>query len=202
MFPLAGLYKRDVRKMAGEAGLHVAVKKDSTGICFIGERPFKEFLMRYLPPKKGEIRCLDDERLLGEHDGLTYHTLGQRKGLSIGGVKGGKGSDTGDHEAWFVARKDMARNILYVVQGHDHPALLSNELRADQLSWISGEAPHTHWVYGAKTRYRQADAPCEIESVDANGCHIRFAAPQWAVTPGQSVVVYESQVCLGGGVIL
>ncbi len=202
LFPLADIYKRDVRKMAEDAGLHVAVKKDSTGICFIGERPFKEFLMRYLPPKKGEIRCLDDERVLGEHDGLTYHTLGQRKGLQIGGIKGGKGADTGEHEAWFVAKKDMARNILYVVQGHDHPALFSEELRADQLSWISGEAPHAHWVYGAKTRYRQADAPCEIERVDAEECLIRFASPQWAVTPGQSVVVYESRVCLGGGVIL
>ena len=201
LFPLADIYKRDVRKMAEDAGLHVAVKKDSTGICFIGERPFKEFLMRYLPPKKGEIRCLDDERVLGEHDGLTYHTLGQRKGLQIGGVKGGKGADTGEHEAWFVAKKGMARNILYVVQGHDHPALLTDELTADQLSWISGEAPHTHWVYGAKTRYRQADAPCEIERVHADGCLIRFASPQWAVTPGQSVVVYESRVCLGGGVI-
>ncbi|MDR1935328.1 MAG: tRNA 2-thiouridine(34) synthase MnmA [Candidatus Accumulibacter sp.] len=202
LFPLAGLYKREVRKMAAEAGLHVALKKDSTGICFIGERPFKEFLMRYLPPQKGEIRGLDDDRPLGEHDGLAYHTLGQRKGLRIGGVKDGKGSASGDHEAWFVARKDMARNILYVVQGHDHPALFSDRLAAGQLSWISGETPRAHWVYGAKTRHRQADAPCEIESIDASGCQIHFAAPQWAVTPGQAVAVYESRVCLGGGVIL
>ncbi|MDR3221432.1 MAG: tRNA 2-thiouridine(34) synthase MnmA [Candidatus Accumulibacter sp.] len=206
LFPLADLYKREVRKLAGEAGLHVAAKKDSTGICFIGERPFKAFLMRYLPPQKGEIRCLDDDRLLGEHDGLSYATLGQRKGLRIGGVKGGKGSDTGEHEAWFVAGKDMARNILYVVQGHEHPALLADDLAAGQLSWISGDraqdAPRAHWVYGVKTRYRQADAPCEIERLDADGCRIRFAAPQWAVTPGQSAVVYESRVCLGGGVIL
>ncbi len=202
LFPLAGIYKREVRKMAEEAGLHVAVKKDSTGICFIGERPFKEFLMRYLPPKKGEIRCLDDERTMGEHDGLTYHTIGQRKGLQIGGVKGGRSGASGDHDAWFVAGKDMARNILYVVQGHDHPALLASELSAGQLTWLSGEAPHTHWVYGAKTRYRQADAPCEIERIADGLCHIRFAAPQWAVTPGQSAVVYESRVCLGGGIIL
>ena len=199
LFPLADTYKRDVRKMAEAAGLHVAVKKDSTGICFIGERPFKEFLMRYLPPKKGEIRCLDDDRLLGEHDGLTFHTIGQRKGLHIGGTKN-YGKD-GDHEAWFVAGKDMARNILYVVQGHDHPALLVEDLHAEQLSWVSGEMPHVHWVYGAKTRYRQADAPCEIERIDATGCQIKFSEPQWAVTPGQSVVVYESRVCLGGGVI-
>ena len=200
LFPLADIYKRDVRKMAVDAGLHVAVKKDSTGICFIGERPFKEFLMRYLPPKKGEIRCLDDERVVGEHDGLTFHTIGQRKGLHIGGTR--SYAKDGEHDAWFVAGKDMARNVLYVVQGHDHPALLSGELRADQLSWVSGQMPHTHWVYGAKTRYRQADAPCEIECVDAAMCTIKFAQPQWAVTPGQSAVVYESRVCLGGGVIV
>ena len=200
LFPLADLYKRDVRKMAEAAGLHVAVKKDSTGICFIGERPFKEFLMRYLPPKKGEIRCLDDERVVGEHDGLTFHTLGQRKGLHIGGTQ--KYAKEGEHAAWFVARKDRVNNLLYVVQGHDHPALLADELNADQLSWVSGKMPHTHWVYAAKTRYRQADAPCEIERLDAKNGQIRFAAPQWAVTPGQSVVLYESRVCLGGGVIV
>ena len=200
LFPLANIYKRDVRKMAVGANLHVAVKKDSTGICFIGERPFKEFLMRYLPPKPGEIRCLDDERVVGEHDGLSFHTIGQRKGLHIGGSK--NYAKDGEHDAWFVAGKAMDRNVLYVVQGHDHSALFAEELRADQLSWISGEMPHTHWVYGAKTRYRQADAPCEIESVDANSCQIKFAGPQWAVTPGQSVVVYESRVCLGGGVIV
>jgi tRNA-specific 2-thiouridylase len=201
LFPLAGLYKRDVRRMAEVAGLHVALKKDSTGICFIGERPFKEFLMRYLPPKKGEIRGLDDDRVLGEHDGVAYHTIGQRKGLHIGGVKGGKSGDSGDHDAWFVARKDVVNNVLYVVQGHTHPALLADELSAWDLSWVSGEPPHTHWVYTAKTRYRQADAPCEIERVGAEVCVIRFAEPQWAITPGQSVVVYESRVCLGGGVI-
>jgi len=200
--PLADRYKRDVRRMAEAAGLHVALKKDSTGICFIGERPFKEFLMRYLPPNQGEIRCLDDNRVLGVHDGLSYHTIGQRKGLHIGGVRGGKGSASGDHDAWFVAGKDMASNVLYVVQGHSHPALLVDELSARHLSWISGEKPHTHWVYGAKTRYRQADAACEIERIDAASCYIKFAEPQWAVTPGQSVVVYESRVCLGGGVIV
>ena len=200
LFPLADIYKRDVRKMAVDAGLHVAVKKDSTGICFIGERPFKEFLMRYLPPKKGEIRCFDDERVVGEHDGLTFHTIGQRKGLHIGGTK--TYAKDGEHDAWYVAGKAMTSNVLYVVQGHDHPALLSSELRADQLSWVSGQMPHTHWVYGAKTRYRQADAPCEIERVDEEACAIKFAQPQWAVTPGQSVVVYESRVCLGGGVIV
>jgi tRNA-specific 2-thiouridylase len=200
LFPLADIYKRDVRKMAEEAGLHVAVKKDSTGICFIGERPFKEFLLRYLPARKGEIRCLDDERVVGEHDGLSFHTIGQRKGLHIGGTR--NYARGGEHDAWFVAAKNMTSNVLYVVQGHDHPALFVDRLRADQLSWVSGQMPHTHWVYGAKTRYRQADAPCEIERVDQGSCDIMFAEPQWAVTPGQSVVVYESRVCLGGGVIV
>ena len=200
LFPLADLYKREVRRMAEESGLHVAVKKDSTGICFIGERPFKEFLMRYLPPKKGEIRCLDDERVLGEHDGLTFHTIGQRKGLHIGGTK--SYARDGEHAAWFVAKKDMARNILYVVQGHDHPALLFEALEANQLAWISGHPPREHWVYAAKTRYRQPDAPCSIDRLSEEACHIAFAEAQWAVTPGQSVVLYESRVCLGGGVIV
>jgi len=157
--------------------------------------------MRYLPPQKGEIRCLDDDRVVGEHDGVAYHTIGQRKGLHVGGVKGGKAGASGDHDAWFVARKDVASNVLYVVQGHTHPALLSDELSAWDLSWIAGEPPHTHWVYTAQTRYRQADAPCEVERLGSDACQIRFAEPQWAVTPGQSVVLYESRVCLGGGVI-
>jgi tRNA-specific 2-thiouridylase len=199
LFPLADIYKRDVRRIAESAGLHVAVKKDSTGICFIGERPFKEFLMRYLPQRKGEIRCLDDDRVVGEHDGLSYHTIGQRKGLHIGGTK--TYAKDGAHDAWYVAGKDMQRNILYVAQGHDHPALLKGELKAEELSWISGESPHTHWVYAAKTRYRQADAPCEIDAVSSDRCLIRFAQAQWAVTPGQYAVIYESRVCLGGGVI-
>ncbi len=125
-----------------------------------------------------------------------YSDIGGKDG------KGGKSGDSGDHDAWFVARKDLARNLLYVVQGHAHPALLSDELHARDLIWVAGEPPHTHWVYTAKTRYRQADAPCEIESVDTDACRIRFAEAQWAVTPGQSVVVYESRVCLGGGVIV
>ncbi|MDR1276042.1 MAG: tRNA 2-thiouridine(34) synthase MnmA [Candidatus Accumulibacter sp.] len=203
LFPLAGLYKREVRAIAEAEGLHVALKKDSTGICFIGERPFKEFLMRYLPPKKGEIRSLDDGRVLGEHDGLAFHTLGQRKGLLIGGVKGGKTKhgSANDHEAWFVAEKDIERNILYVVQGREHRALFSERLVAGELSWVSGKTPATHRVFSAKTRYRQADAPCEVESVEGDRIDVRFASPQWAVTPGQSVVVYEGRVCLGGGII-
>ena len=213
IFPLAGIYKRDVRQMAAEAALHVAAKKDSTGICFIGERPFREFLSRYLAPKPGEIRVLDSEKVIGEHQGLMYHTLGQRKGLGIGGLSarqlGKKGAlrgeslsgDPSEHDAWFVVKKDMASNVLYVVQGHDHPGLASERMVAGQLSWIAGYAPRTHWVYTAKARYRSPDAACEIESVDAERCTLQFAEPQWAVTPGQSVVVYESRVCLGGGII-
>ena len=200
LFPVGHLPKRDVRRIAADAGLANAAKKDSTGICFVGERPFREFLQRYLPVTPGDIRDLDTDRVLGQHDGLMYHTIGQRKGLRIGGLKG-MADNAGDHEAWYAARKDMARNVLYVVRGHDHPALLSDRLVAGDLSWVSGDLPHTHWVYAAKTRYRQPDAPCSIEAGDADRCELAFAEAQWAVTPGQSVVVYESKVCLGGGII-
>ncbi|WP_126444249.1 tRNA 2-thiouridine(34) synthase MnmA [Sulfuricystis multivorans] len=196
LFPLGGLYKREVREIARQAGLANYAKRDSTGICFIGERRFREFLARYLPKQPGEIRRLDDDRLIGEHQGVAYYTLGQREGLGIGGIK-----DAID-APWFVAAKDNEKNILYVVQGHDHPALYRNRLIAGELSWVSGRAPHTHWVYTAKTRYRMPDAACEVERVDAERCEVVFAAPQWAVTPGQSVVIYESNVCLGGGIIL
>jgi tRNA-specific 2-thiouridylase len=190
IFPLGGLYKREVREIARRAGLVTAEKKDSTGICFIGERPFREFLSRYLPRQPGEMHT-PEGRVVGQHEGLAYYTIGQRQGLGIGG----------QGEPWFVAGKDMARNVLIVVQGHDHPALFRERLRASDLSWVSGLAPHPSWVYGAKTRYRQPDAPCCIARIDDGACEIEFAQPQWAVTPGQSVVVYESEVCLGGGVI-
>ncbi|MBX3676834.1 MAG: tRNA 2-thiouridine(34) synthase MnmA [Rhodocyclaceae bacterium] len=207
LFPLGQVYKREVRKLAQQAGLPNFAKKDSTGICFIGERPFKEFLERYIPRQPGEIRTLDGGKRVGEHHGLMYHTLGQRKGLGIGGIAGGDGDGQrgGDHDAWYVAGKDLEHNVLYVVQGHDHPALLADRLKAIDLSWIRGEGemnrPHTHWVYTAKTRYRQPDAPCEVENINAERCEVIFAQPQWAVTPGQSVVLYDSKVCLGGGII-
>jgi tRNA-uridine 2-sulfurtransferase len=194
LFPLGELYKREVRELARKAGLATSEKKDSTGICFIGERPFREFLNRYLPKVPGDM-VTPEGRKVGTHQGLMYYTLGQRQGLGIGGGREGSG------EPWFVAGKDMPNNLLVVVQGHDHPLLLKGELRATDLHWIAGHDPRTHWVYGAKTRYRQADAPCEIDAFNAEGCEIRFAEPQWAVTPGQSVVVYESNVCLGGGII-
>lgn len=200
LFPIGHLYKRDVRRMAADAGLANHAKKDSTGICFIGERPFREFLQRYLPVTPGEIRNLDSGAVMGQHQGLMYHTIGQRDGLGIGGVKGAA------ELPWYVAGKDLEKNILYVVQGHEHPALQRDSLVASALSWVAGaepaDQPRTQWVYCAKTRYRQPDAPCEVERVDGGSCEIRFATPQWAVTPGQSLVLYESRVCLGGGIIV
>jgi tRNA-uridine 2-sulfurtransferase len=201
IFPLGALYKRDVRDIARRAGLPNHDKKDSTGICFIGERPFREFLNRYLPTQPGEMRTPEGE-LVGKHMGLMFYTLGQRHGLGIGGRRRDcADSAGGDGDAWYVAAKDMANNRLVVVQGHDHPSLLSNRVSAVRLSWVSGCAPATHWVYGAKTRYRQKDAPCTIPEVSDDRCIVDFAEHQWAVTPGQSVVVYESRVCLGGGII-
>ena len=200
LFPLANWLKPEVRAKAEAAGLPVAAKKDSTGICFIGERPFNDFLQRYVPQNPGEIRDLDSGKLLGTHQGLAFHTIGQRKGLHIGGVKG-QDSGTGEHDAWYVAVKDMQTNVLYVVSGHDHPALYVNEVTITDTNWIAGELPRPHWVYSAKTRYRMPDAACEIERIDADRAVVRFAAPQWAVTPGQSLVLYESRVCLGGGII-
>jgi len=196
-FPVGELPKAEVRRLAAEIGLPVAAKRDSTGICFIGERPFREFLNRYLAHTPGPI--VDDQgRKLGQHVGLSFYTLGQRKGIGIGGVK--ERDVDGEHAPWFVARKDMARNTLVVVQGHDHPWLQSTRLVADDTSWVAGHAPAVG-RYAAKTRYRQADAACELGCADAGGFELRFAEDQWAVTPGQSAVVYDGEVCLGGGVI-
>ncbi|MBH1988054.1 MAG: tRNA 2-thiouridine(34) synthase MnmA [Burkholderiales bacterium] len=202
LFPVGELPKTEVRRIAGEIKLPNAKKKDSTGICFIGERPFREFLNRYLANEPGPIKD-DRGRVLGEHVGLSFYTLGQRKGIGIGGVKD-KGSPRGggEHEPWFVARKDMAHNTLYVVQGHDHPWLQQHTLVADDLSWVDGRGPQVGLTgVGAKTRYRQADAPCEVSAVDAGTLSLRFPDAQWAVTPGQSAVLYQGDVCLGGGVI-
>jgi tRNA-specific 2-thiouridylase len=194
VFPVGELPKSEVRAIARRIGLPNAAKKDSTGICFIGERPFREFLNRYLPTAPGPI-LTDDGRQVGEHVGLAFYTLGQRKGVGIGGQKAGSG------EAWYVARKDMAANVLVVVQGHDHSWLQSTGLRAADAHWITGAAPTDDGTLGAKTRYRQADAPCRLRADAPGAFSLAFETPQWAVTPGQSAVLYRGEVCLGGGVI-
>ncbi len=203
LFPVGELHKTEVRRIAAEIGLPNAKKKDSTGICFIGERPFREFLNRYISKEPGPIRD-EKGRQIGEHVGLSFYTLGQRQGLGIGGVKE-KGAQRGggEHSPWYVARKDMAKNTLWVVQGHEHPWLLSSALRADDVSWCAGHAPADsaqHGAYGNKSRYRQADSACDFYA-RPDGFHLRFLEPQWAVTPGQSAVMYDGEVCLGGGVI-
>jgi tRNA-uridine 2-sulfurtransferase len=191
LFPVGELKKAGVRRIAEEAGLPNHAKKDSTGICFIGERPFRDFLNRYLPKIPGRI--VDERgRALGEHIGLAFYTIGQRKGIGIGGKKGAEA------DAWYVAGKRMAENELLVVQGHDHPLLMKSALKAEDASWVSG-APEEGKSFSGKTRYRQADAACTLEHADPIA--VRFASPQWAVTPGQSVVLYDRDVCLGGGVI-
>ena len=194
LFPLAHLPKPEVRKIAESIGLPNAKKKDSTGICFIGERNFREFLERYLPRDPGDMKT-PDGRVVGQHQGLMYYTLGQRQGLGIGGQK--HASDA----PWFVAGKDTATNTLVVVQGHDHALLQHTTLTAGQLSWIAGVAPDPTRPCTAKTRYRQTDAACRITRLDDDSLELAFDAPQWAVTPGQSVVLYDGEVCLGGGII-
>ncbi len=210
LFPVGELHKTEVRRVADQIGLPNARKKDSTGICFIGERPFREFLNRYIRKEPGPIKD-DRGRTLGEHQGLSFYTLGQRQGLGIGGVKA-RGAElqaardqglrgVGEHQPWFVARKDLERNTLWVVQGHDHPWLQSLALDAQDASWAAGEPPPPG-TYGSKTRYRQADAPCVLAGGGApDAFHLDFPAAQWAVTPGQSAVLYDGEVCLGGGVI-
>jgi tRNA-specific 2-thiouridylase len=201
VFPLGEMKKTEVRALAERIGLPVAAKKDSTGICFIGERPFREFLNRYLPTKPGPIRTPTStgERTIGEHVGLSFYTLGQRKGIGVGGVKESANEEKSEG-AWFVARKDMATNTLWVVRGHDHPWLLSSTVTADDLSWVAGRAPTDGVRAAAKTRYRQADEACNVRS-EAGSLTLAFDRPQRAVTPGQSAVVYDGEVCLGGGVI-
>ena len=196
LFPVGELHKTEVRRIADEIGLPNAKKKDSTGICFIGERPFREFLNRYIASKPGAIKD-GTGRVVGTHLGLSFYTLGQRQGLGIGGVKGAP------EIPWFVAIKDMATNTLIAVQGHDHPLLQSHKLTALDTSWVAGVAPF-NGTYAAKTRYRQSDAPCNFRAIGSQaeqGFALDFPAAQWAVTPGQSAVLYDGDVCLGGGVI-
>jgi len=199
-FPVGELRKTEVRRIAAEIGLAVAQKKDSTGICFIGERPFREFLNRWLSHEPGPIR---DERgrTVGRHVGLSFYTIGQRQGLGIGGVKErGAARGGAEHAPWYVAGKDLPHNVLQVVQGHDHAALQSRSLWADDCSWVAGTAPPAG-RYAAKSRYRQADAACRLSCPGDGRLQLDFDAPQWAVTPGQSAVLYDGEVCLGGGVI-
>jgi tRNA-specific 2-thiouridylase len=194
LFPVGELLKPAVRSLAEKAVLPVHDKKDSTGICFIGERNFREFLSEYIPPCPGEIRTID-ETVIAEHAGLMYYTLGQRQGLGIGGLRGF--SD----EPWYVLHKDQESNILYAGQGHDHPWLFSRTLRADQLSWVSGSAPVAGSKLTAKVRYRQADQECLVCEIDDNELALEFEQEQRAVTAGQSVVLYDGDNCLGGGII-
>ncbi|GAC1407196.1 MAG: tRNA 2-thiouridine(34) synthase MnmA [Burkholderiaceae bacterium] len=212
LFPLGELRKTDVRGIAARLGLSNAAKKDSTGICFIGERPFREFLNRYLAYRPGPMQT-DDGTVVGEHVGLSFYTLGQRKGIGLGGLKSHRGV-AGDSAPWYVARKDVATNTLTIVQGRDHPWLLSSTLNAGQVSWVAGNAPCASppdselglrdedcLMLSAKTRYRQADMACMLTARNDDGFALSFTVPQWAVTPGQSAVLYRGDVCLGGGVI-
>ncbi len=194
LFPVGELTKPEVRNMAEKAGLRVHDKKDSTGICFIGERNFKAFLGEYIAADPGEIQTIDGQ-IIGNHDGLMFHTLGQRQGLGIGGVRGCP------DEPWYVLHKDMENNILYAGQGHDHQWMLSRRLVARQLSWVSGFAPEPGAKLSAKVRYRQADQSCVVCALDKNQLELHFTEEQRAVTPGQSVVLYEGESCLGGGII-
>ena len=194
LFPVGDIEKPIVRAIAEDLGLITAKKKDSTGICFIGERKFKDFLARYLPAQPGNIRTVEGD-VIGRHDGLMYHTLGQRKGLGIGGVKGA------GEEAWYVVEKDLVNNELIVAQGHDHSALLSTGLIAQQLHWVDRQPIREPLRCTVKTRYRQTDVPCTIEPIDDESIKVIFDEPQIAVTPGQSAVFYLDEVCLGGGII-
>lgn len=188
LFPLGDLVKEEVRHIAREAGLPNFDRRDSTGICFIGERDFRHFLARYLPATRGEIRTLAGE-VIGEHEGAMYYTIGQRHGLGIGGAG----------EAWYVVGKDVERNLLYVAQGEHHPALYCDNLVAGAVHWI-GPAPALPAELFAKTRYRQPEQSCRV-SVSNSGLHVAFHSPQRAVTPGQSVVLYDGESCIGGAVI-
>ncbi len=194
IFPVGELHKTKVREIAEKLALPNAKKKDSTGICFIGERPFREFLSRYLPTHPGPIR-IPDGTVVGEHMGLSFYTLGQRKGIGVGGMQNSTG------EPWFVAKKDLKTNTLWICQGHDHPWLLTREITSEIPSWVAGHAPDMGEPLTVKTRYRQKDGPCELVRVDDERFTLSFSEPQWAATPGQSAVLYRGDVCLGGGFI-
>jgi tRNA-uridine 2-sulfurtransferase len=190
LFPIGGLPKSEVRRIARENGLSTHAKKDSTGICFIGERNFRPFLKQYLAANPGQLRRLD-ESVVGTHEGAAYYTLGQRKGLGLGG----------EGEAWYVVKKDNEKNIVYVERGDDHPALFAEYLMADEMTWVSGAPPVFPFSCKAKIRYRQADQDCVLELEEMGQIRVSFREAQRAITPGQSVVFYDGDVCLGGGII-
>ena len=194
LFPIGALPKDDVRRLAHEQALPVHDKRDSTGICFIGERPFAEFLAQYLPAQPGPIETPTGRRL-GTHRGLMYYTLGQRQGLEVGGVRGAA------EKPWYVAAKDLRRNTLVVVQQHDHPLLLCSEFITEPAHWTAGAAPAARFSCTVKTRYRQADQACEVRVLTDGRCGVRTDVAQRAVTPGQSAVFYQGDECLGGAVI-
>ncbi|WP_299876000.1 tRNA 2-thiouridine(34) synthase MnmA [uncultured Cocleimonas sp.] len=196
LFPIGELEKSKVRELAEKAGFDTANKKDSTGICFIGERKFTEFLQRFLPAQPGKIVNPDDE-IIGEHQGLMYYTLGQRQGLGIGGLK------TSSEAPWFVVDKDLKNNQLIAAQGHNHELLLKQQLKASQLHWVSGKAPNETFSCKAKIRYRQEEQQCTafIDVDDVDKCIVCFDEKQRAITPGQSIVFYDENICLGGGII-
>lgn len=191
LFPIGHLLKTEVRKIAKEHNLTNSEKKDSTGICFIGKRDFKEFTSRYLGYKPGNFETLSG-KVVGKHDGIAFYTIGQRKGLAIGGP--------GD--AWFVVGKDIERNVVIIEQGDDHPSLYKSTLNASELSWVAGSPPLLPYACAAKVRYRQPEQPCIIKKIEAGKAHIRFLEPQRAVTSRQSIVFYQGDVCLGGGMIV
>jgi tRNA-specific 2-thiouridylase len=194
LFPIGDLEKAEVRRLAAQAGFDNARKRDSTGICFIGERRFREFLQRYLPARPGDIETIEG-RVVGRHDGLMYYTLGQRRGFGIGGIRGAV------DEAWYVLAKDLGRNVLIIGQGHEHPWLLSDRLEAGTLDWCQDFTLTAPLRCAAKTRYRQPEQSCVVEPLDSGRCRVTFDRPQRAVTPGQSVVFYQGDECLGGAVI-
>ncbi|ABE55112.1 tRNA (5-methylaminomethyl-2-thiouridylate)-methyltransferase [Shewanella denitrificans OS217] len=194
LFPVGELEKHEVRDIAKQMGLITHDKKDSTGICFIGERKFTDFLATYLPAQPGDIETPEGE-VIGKHQGLMYHTLGQRKGLGIGGLK------DSNEDPWYVVEKDLLRNVLIVAQGGNHPRLMSQGMTVNQLHWVDRKGPATDSQLVVKTRYRQTDVPCRISFDDPQRITVIFDSPVAAVTPGQSAVFYDGDVCLGGGII-
>lgn len=194
LFPIGELPKSEVRHIAAQAGLVTASKKDSTGICFIGERRFREFLSRFIAAQPGVIET-PEGKTIGEHRGICFYTIGQREGLGVGGRRDAL------HEPWYVVGKDLLRNVLICVQGTDHPLLFSTRLRARETTWVAGECREKSFQCTAKIRYRQADQDCVVSVDPERMLQVQFEQPQRAVTPGQSVVFYHGEECLGGAVI-